>query len=119
MGVVVTAASGFDLDYPWRGQAAGAERTAGGYYMNAAQAGEAPGRWSGAGAAALGLAEGRQVERAVYDRVFGQEHPVTGERWDGGVRRVVRIGGIWLGCWRLSRMRRRGGGWSWSGRRRG
>jgi hypothetical protein len=80
MGVVVTAASGFDLEYAWRGQAAGAERTAGGYYMNAAQAGEAPGRWSGAGAAALGLAEGRQVERAVYDRVFGQEHPVTGEQ---------------------------------------
>ena len=68
MGVVVTAASGFDLEYAWRGQAAGAERTAGGYYMNAAQAGEAPGRWFGAGAAALGLAEGLQVERAVYDR---------------------------------------------------
>ncbi len=37
MGVVVTTASGFDLEYAWRGQAAGAERTAGGYYMNAAQ----------------------------------------------------------------------------------
>ena len=89
MGVVVTAVSGFDLDYPWRGQAAGAERTAGGYYMNAAQAGAAPGRWSGAGAAALGLAEGRQVERAVYERVFGQEHQVTGEQL--GQRRVAQI----------------------------
>jgi hypothetical protein len=63
-----------DLEYAWRGQAAGAERTAGGYYMNAAQAGEAPGRWFGAGASALGLAEGRRVERLVYDRMFGQEH---------------------------------------------
>src|SRR5258707_3769415 len=80
MGVVVTAASGFDLEYAWRGQAAGVERTAGGYYMNAAQAGEAPGRWFGTGAAVLGLAEGLQVERGVYDRVFGQEHPVTGEQ---------------------------------------
>src|SRR5258707_13838988 len=80
MGVVVTAASGFDLEYAWRGQAAGVERTAGGYYMNAAQAGEAPGRWFGTGAAVLGLAEGLQVERGVYDRVFCQEPPVTGEQ---------------------------------------
>ncbi|HUL27786.1 MAG TPA: hypothetical protein VLW44_18660 [Streptosporangiaceae bacterium] len=70
MGVVVTAASGFDLEYAWRGQAAGAERTAGGYYLSAAQAGEAPGRWAGAAAAALGLAEGQQVKRATYDAVF-------------------------------------------------
>ena len=80
MGVVVTAASGFDLEYAWRGQAAGTERTAGGYYMNAAQAGEAPGRWFGAGAAALGLADGLQVERGVYDAVFDQKHPFTGEQ---------------------------------------
>jgi hypothetical protein len=80
VGVVVTAASGFDLEYAWRGQAAGVERTAGGYYMNAAQAGEAPGRWFGAGAAALGLAEGLQVERSVYGAVFDQKHPVTGEQ---------------------------------------
>jgi len=78
--VVVTAASGFDLEYAWRGQAAGAERTAGGYYLSAAQAGEAPGRWAGAGAAALGLAEGQQVKRAAYDAVFDQQHPETGEQ---------------------------------------
>jgi hypothetical protein len=48
MGVIVTAASGFDLEYDRRGQAAGAERTAGGYYMNAAQAGEATASTEGA-----------------------------------------------------------------------
>jgi len=41
----------------------------------AAQAGEAPGRWFGAGAAVLGMAEGLQVERGVYDAVFDQKHP--------------------------------------------
>src|SRR5574340_910256 len=87
MGVVVTAASGFDLEYAWRGQAAGAERTAGGYYMNAAQAGEAPGRWLGAGAAVLGLVEGLQVERGAYNAVFSQKHPETGEQL--GRRRVA------------------------------
>ena len=80
VGVVVTAASGFDLEYAWRGQAVEVERTAGGYYMNAAQAGEAPGRWFGAAAAVLGLAEGLQVERAVYHAVFDQKHPATGEQ---------------------------------------
>jgi len=80
VGVVVTAASGFDLEYAWRGQAAKAERTAGGYYMNAALAGEAPGRWFGTGAAMLGLAEGLKIERSAYDAVFGQKHPATGEQ---------------------------------------
>ena len=56
MAVVVTAASGYDLDYVWKNQAQGdTERQAegkagGGYYINAAEAGEAPGRWFGLGA---------------------------------------------------------------------
>ena len=44
MAVRVSAGSGFDPGYMLKGQAeqAAAERTAGGYYINAAQAGEAP-----------------------------------------------------------------------------
>ena len=40
MAVVVTAASGFDLGYVWKNQAGHSEpeRSAGGYYINAAQA---------------------------------------------------------------------------------
>jgi hypothetical protein len=60
-------------------QAAG-ERTAGGYYINAAQAGEAPGRWFGKGAEALGFAEGQMVEAAPFLTVYQQVHPATGER---------------------------------------
>ena len=39
------------------------------------------------GAVALGLAEGRHVERPVYDAVFGQKHSQTGEQL--GRRRAV------------------------------
>jgi conjugative relaxase-like TrwC/TraI family protein len=86
VAVVVTAASGFDLGYVWRGQAAGSgaerspEQREGGYYLGAAEAGEAPGRWYGRGAAALGLAPGSVVERAPYDKVYRQVHPETGEQ---------------------------------------
>jgi hypothetical protein len=60
LAVVVTVAKGYDLDYIWKNQGrAGAERSTGGYYINAAQAGEAPGRWWGPGARALGLSPSR------------------------------------------------------------
>jgi len=44
MAVRVSAESGFDAAYMLKGQAerTAPERTAGGYYINAAQAGEAP-----------------------------------------------------------------------------
>ena len=44
--MVVTVAKGYDLGYIWKtqGQQASAGRTPGGYYINAAQAGEPPGR---------------------------------------------------------------------------
>jgi len=47
VAVVVTAASGYDLGYVWKHQAGRVEpeQSAGGYYINAAQAGEPPGRW--------------------------------------------------------------------------
>src|SRR5258708_2027865 len=81
VGVVVTAASGFDLDYVWRNQGQPApERTAGGYYIDAAQDGEPPGRWWGPGAQALGFREGQIVEREQYDLFYRQIDPRTGEK---------------------------------------
>jgi len=82
MAVRVSAESGFDAAYMLKGQAKRAtpERTAGGYYINAAQAGEAPGRWFGRGAEALGFAEGQVVEAVPFLAVYRQVHPVTGER---------------------------------------
>ena len=81
MAVVVTVAKGYDLGYIWKTQGqASAERTVGGYYINAAQAGEPPGRWWGPGAQALGFAAGQVVERAPYDAVYQQVHPRTGAK---------------------------------------
>jgi AAA domain/TrwC relaxase len=85
MGAVVTAKSGYDLGYAWKGQTgAEPEKSPGGYYMNAAQAGEAPGRWFGPGAEALGLAEGQALsteeDKVAYYAVYQQIHPVTGEK---------------------------------------
>ena len=80
MAVVVTVAKGYDLGYVWKNQGqAGAGQTTGGYYINAAQAGEPPGRWWGPGAAALGLAAGQVVERTPYTAVYQQRAPRTGE----------------------------------------
>jgi len=67
----------------WKNQAqarAGAGKSIGGYYINAAQAGEPPGRWWGPGAAALGFAAGQVVERKPYEAVYQQLDPRTGEK---------------------------------------
>ncbi|HEY2262540.1 MAG TPA: relaxase domain-containing protein, partial [Streptosporangiaceae bacterium] len=80
MAVVVTIAKGYDLGYIWKTQNPAAERPTGGYYINAAQAGEPPGRWWGPGAQALGPAPGQTVERASYDAVYRQTDPRTGAR---------------------------------------
>ena len=72
MAVVVTVAKGFDLGYVWKNQAqAGAERIIGGYYINAAQAGEPPGRWWGPGAQALGLTPARSSSASRTTRCTG------------------------------------------------
>jgi conjugative relaxase-like TrwC/TraI family protein len=80
MTLQVHIAPGHDMGYPWKGQAegTGGERTVGGYYINAAQQGEAPGRWFGKGAEALGFTAGQEVERAPYDAVYNQQDPRTG-----------------------------------------
>src|ERR1022692_373936 len=81
MAVVVTAASGYDLGYVWRGQVhAGPEKSPGGYYLNAALSGEAEGRWFGPGAGALGLVTGKVVERGPYDQVYQQTDPRSGQK---------------------------------------
>src|SRR5579864_1346984 len=82
LAVVVTVAKGYDLAYIWRtqGEAAAAGRTTGGYYINAAQAGEPPGRWWGPGAQALGFMAGQVVERKAYDAVYRQVDPRTGDK---------------------------------------
>ena len=80
MAVVVTIAKGYDLGYIWKTQDHAAGRTTGGYYIDAAQAGEPPGRWWGPGAQALGLAPGQAVQRQPYDAVYRQTDPRTGAR---------------------------------------
>src|SRR5580658_7033328 len=81
VAVVVTVAKGYDLDYIWKTQGQrGAERTNGRYYIDAAQAGEPPGRWWGPGAEALGVTAGQVVERKPYDAVYQQRDPRTGHR---------------------------------------
>jgi len=80
LAVVVTVAKGYDLGYIWKTQGEAAGRTTGGYYMNAAQAGEPPGRWWGPGAEALGFASGQIVQREPYEAVYQQIDPRTGAR---------------------------------------
>ena len=78
MAVVVTIAKGYDLSYIWKTQDHTAGRTTGGYYIDAAQAGEPPGRWWGPGAQALGLAAGQTVERQPYDALLSTCRPGPG-----------------------------------------
>jgi len=78
---VVTPRSGFDLEYYLN--RAGGEKTAGGYYLNAAQQGEPDGRWFGPGADALGLRDGQVVRREPYLAVYNMIDPRTGERLPG------------------------------------
>src|SRR5262245_20049708 len=82
VAVVGTVAKGYDLGYVWKNQAHkdGAEKGIGGYYINAAQAGEPPGRWWGPGAQALGFAAGQLVEREPYTAVYQQRDPATGAK---------------------------------------
>ncbi len=73
-------AKGYDLGYIWKTQGEAAGRAAGGYYLNAAQSGEPPGRWWGPGAQALGFTPGQIVQRKPYEAVYQQIDPRTGVR---------------------------------------
>ena len=81
MAVVVTVAKGYDLAYIWKTQGeTAAGHVTGGYYINAAQAGEPPGRWWGPGARALGFNPGQLVERQPYDASWNRTGlPATGD----------------------------------------
>jgi hypothetical protein len=70
LAVVITIAKGYDLGYIWKTQDHAADRTTGGYYIDAAQAGEPPGRWWGPGAQALGLTPGQTVQRTPYPKLL-------------------------------------------------
>ena len=72
---MVTPRSGYDLEY-YLNRAG--EKTAGGYYLNAALQGEPPGRWFGKGAEALGFTDGQLVERDPYLAVYQQTDPADG-----------------------------------------
>ncbi len=88
---MVTPHSGCDLEY-YLGRAG--EKTAGGYYLNAAQEGEPPGRWFGQGAEALGFTDGQLVERDPYLAAYQQTDPDTGEklgRAPNGYKRFSQI----------------------------
>jgi hypothetical protein len=83
VAVVVTVAKSYDLGYVWKNQGQKKhepEKGIGGYYINAAQAGEPPGRWWGPGGRALGFAAGQEVERGLYDAVYQQRDPRTGKK---------------------------------------
>ena len=90
--MVVTVAKGYDLGYIWKTQGkASGQHAAGGCYINAAQAGEPPGRWWGPGAQALGFAAEQVVERGAYDAVYQQRDPRTGEKLGRPPGRYVRF----------------------------
>ena len=80
MAVVVTVAKGYDLGYIWKTQGEAAGRATGGYYIDAAQAGEPPGQWWGPGAQALGFTSGQVVQRGPYEAIYQQIDPRTGAR---------------------------------------
>ena len=106
MAVVVTIAKGYDLSYIWKTQDHTAERVIGGYYINAAQAGEPAGRWWGPGAQALGFTSGQVVERRPYDVVYQQRDPRTGfikifenmAKFDMMNQFVTHVGGGLFAC---------------------
>src|SRR5215471_14625966 len=89
---IVTPRSGYDLEYYL--DRAGGEKTAGGYYLNAAQQGEPPGRWFGKGAEALGFDDGQVVERDPYLAAYQQTDPDTGEKLGRAPNGYKRFGQI-------------------------
>ena len=78
MAVHVSIQPGYDPSYPWKQIGTGtAVATALGleYYLAPAQkGGEPPGRWHGRGAAMLGFAEDQIIDRAVFEKLYGDRH---------------------------------------------
>ncbi len=78
MAVVATLSKGYDLEYTWRQVVAGAVAEVRGYYIEAADGGEPPGRWWGPAAEALGFRPGQFIEREPYDLLFGRRQAPDG-----------------------------------------
>ena len=78
MAVHVSIQPGYDPSYPWKqiGTGTGVAAALGlEYYLAPAdKGGEPPGRWHGRGAAMLGFAEGQIIERAVFEKLYGDRH---------------------------------------------
>src|SRR5580700_6607816 len=92
VAVVVTVAKGYDLDYIWKTQGQrGAERTSGGYYIDAAQAGGPPGRWWGPGAEALGFTAGQRARAQAVRRGVPASRPTARAKARQAPREVHRI----------------------------
>jgi hypothetical protein len=105
LAVVVTVVKGYDLAYIWKTQGEAAGRALGGYYINAAQAGEPPGRWWGPGAQALGFSSGQIVQRTPYEAVYQQIDPRTGARLGRARGRYATFADHLAGSKRPSRTR--------------
>src|SRR5215467_6110885 len=76
MAGIITISKGHDASYPWK-QIGTAEsvrdaRRGVGYYLSPAErGGEPPGIWTGKGVAELGLMPGSEVDRAVFEPLYG------------------------------------------------
>jgi hypothetical protein len=75
---IITLSPGHDASYPWRqiGTAAEPGQTARkptDYYLSPAEkGGEPPGQWRGGGLAELGFRDGQLIDRAAFERLYGQ-----------------------------------------------
>jgi hypothetical protein len=99
MAVVATLSKGYDLDYMWKQVGSGPVKEGAGYYIQASEAGEPPGRWWGPGAEALGFERGQVVEREPYDLLFGERKAPDGTplgRPPGAGRKAADIYGLLL-----------------------
>jgi hypothetical protein len=77
---IITISKGHDASYPWKqiGAAEPGTQThragpGAGYYLSPAEhGGEPPGTWTGKGVAELGLRPGGEVDRGVFEPLYGQ-----------------------------------------------
>jgi len=78
VAVHVSIQPGYDPSYPWKqiGTGTGVAAALGmEYYLAPSEKdGEPPGRWHGRGAAMLGFTEDELVERAVFEKLYGDRH---------------------------------------------
>ena len=77
---IITISKGHDASYPWKqigtaepGRQAHGKGPGAGYYLSPAErGGEPPGIWTGKGVAELGLRPGGEVDRGVFEPLYGQ-----------------------------------------------